>query len=110
MDKEEIIAELEEDLGKKIVEFFEGKVFRFKTEDGTKYEGCEDEAVAERIARARLEVYPESVLGLEGVALTYFDTDSFVNDCINGDGWQHTLCRYDGCNKETKNGVVYWRA
>lgn len=110
MDKEEIIAELEEDLGEKIEEFMEGEVFSFKTEDGTRYEGCEDEAVAERIAREILEEYPEDVLGLEGTALLYFDTDRFVDDCISGDGWQHTLCRYDGCNKETKNDVVYWRA
>lgn len=110
MDREEIIAELEEDLDKKIEEFIEGEVFRFTTEDGMEYEGCENEAVAERIARSQLEDYPEDVLGLEGTALTYFDTERFIDDCINVDGWQHSLCRYDGCNQETKNDVVYWRA
>lgn len=110
MDREEIIAEIEEDLGEKITEFVEGELFRFETEDGIHYEGCEDEDIAERIARERLEDYPEEVLGLEGIALTYFDLDRFIDDCMNMDGWQHSLCSYNGCNEETKNGIVYWRA
>ena len=116
----EIIAELAEALQTKILNFqmdvygCQG-MFTFETceedEYGNKktYEGCVDEDRAIEIARERLESYPEDVLGLKGIALKYFNTESFVDDAIRYDGWQSELCVYDGTNEETKNGIVYWR-
>ena len=109
MDKEQI-KEIEEDLGEKIEDFEEdNEIFRFTTEDGTDYEGCENEAVAERIARDCLE--SDNYFWKQAVASdhTTLGFDDWVDHVLNMDGWQHELCRYDGDYKETKNGIVYWR-
>lgn len=36
--------------------------------------------------------------------------DEWIDEVINVDGWQNSLCTYDGQSYELPSGVVYWRS
>lgn len=39
----------------------------------------------------------------------YFNEDDFIDHAISMDGWEHSVCRYDGIAHYLSNGFVYWR-
>lgn len=82
--------------------------YRTFSADGQKYTWRRNDNEAEEEAKEYLENGELWRMAVEAKNTTK-GLDDWIDEVIGIDGWQASLCSYDGGSYELKSGVVYWR-